>query len=120
MADKKAAAKKEKSNMLGTKEVAAKLKITAARFRRILRMNKKNKPGEYTRYAWDPKDDLKKEKAMVEAAEAQAAADKKAKPAKKAAKKSAPKKAAKKTKADKKDEADDIEAESGDEGEELE
>jgi hypothetical protein len=72
--------------MLGTKEVAAKLKIEPRYLRMMLRKISGKAPGE--RYAWKPTDPfLKKLPGLIEAEEKKAEAAKAKAEAKKAAKK---------------------------------
>lgn len=98
MATKKAA-EKEKPDMLGTAELAAKLKIDPKKLRLILRKNEVEK--EEGRYAWKPDSQFVTKTAPRLVEEYEAAAEKAAKeekPAKKKAAKKAVKKSAKKSK----------------------
>jgi hypothetical protein len=107
MAEKKKATtkKEDKPRTLGTKEVAAKLGISATTFRRVLRAAGKNTEGEYSRYTWKPEDvqgdKLDKLKKLVE--EHTNSKEKKGK------KKATGKKKTKGAKANKKKGADDTE-----------
>jgi hypothetical protein len=120
MAEKKKATtkKEDKPRTLGTKEVAAKLGISATTFRRVLRAAGKNTEGEYSRYTWKPEDvqgdKLDKLKKLVE--EHTNSKEKKGK------KKTTGKKKTKGVKASKKKDTEDIDEEvSGEEeGEEEE
>lgn len=87
-------AKKEgETKMLGTKEMAAKLKVKPAFLRRVLRKTGKN-DGEYTRYKWPEGDSAAVSK--IESAIEKYSADEKEKPKKTAKTKKAKAKPAKK------------------------
>ena len=96
-ATKKAAPAKKSDGMIGTSELATKLKIDSKKLRLILRKNEVEK--EEGRYAWKPDSQFVTKTApkMVAEYEANAAKEKAEKPAKKSAKK-ATKKATKKAK----------------------
>ena len=52
--------------MLGTKEVAAKLKVDAKLLRQVLRANNKGAANEGSRYQWKPDENLSKLKAQID------------------------------------------------------